>query len=127
MKLKLIQRGNPQKPAEAKKWFATTVNQGTVSKRELSKEIAGRSSLTQGDISNVIDNLVDELPKYLASGQSVKLGEFGSFRLSVSGEGANSKEEFHTSLVKKVKIVFTPGLALKKELQDIHFEIKREE
>lgn len=126
MKLKLVQKGNPQKPAERKKWYVSSANQGVVNKRELSKEIAGRSSLTQGDIGNVIDNLIDELPKYLKAGNSVKLGDFGSFRLSVSGEGAESKEKYTTALVKKVKVIFTPGVALKKELQDIHFEIIRD-
>lgn len=123
MKLKLIQKGNPQKPTAKKKWYATTVNQGMIKKRAISKEIANRSLLTQGDISNVIDNLIDELPKYLVAGNSVKLGEFGSFRLSVSGGGAESKEKFQTTMIKKVKVIFTPGRELRKVFQGIDFEI----
>lgn len=126
MKVKLIEKGNPQNPTAQKKWYPNSVNQGVVSKNQISKEIEEKSSLTKRDINNVIDNLVEQLPKYLLTGNSVKLGEFGSFRLSVSGEGADSKEKFNPSMIKKVKVVFTPGVNLKKELEDIHFQIVKE-
>ncbi len=123
MKIKLVQKGNPSKPDAPKKWYANAVNQGTVSKEQISKEIAGRSSLTRGDISNVIDNLIDELPKYLKAGNSIKLGEFGTFRLSVLSKGSDTEEEYNTTAhIKGVKVIFTPGKALKSELDEVHFE-----
>lgn len=122
MKFKLVKKGNPMKQEQPKKWYATSVNQGVINEEQISKEIAGRSSLTRGDVSNVLENLIDELPKYLIAGNSVKLGNFGSFRLSLSGEGSNTPEEFDTSNIKKVKVIFTPGTGLKKELIDISFE-----
>ncbi len=122
MKIKLIQRGNPQQPTAPKKWYANPVNQGTISNHQISKEISGRSSLTRGDVINVLDNLIDELPKYLTAGNSIKLGDFGTFRLSIQGTGSDTKEEYNVSNIKNVKVVFTPGKDLKRELEDIHFE-----
>ncbi len=123
MKIRLVQKGNPAQPEAPKKWYANAVNQGTVNKQQISKEIAGRSSLTRGDISNVLDNLIDELPKYLKAGNSVKLGDFGTFRLSVLSKGSDTAESYNTaSHVKGVKVIFTPGTALKNELSEIHFE-----
>ncbi len=122
MKIKLIQKGNPQNLDAPKKWYASPVNQGKVSKHQISKEISGRSSLTRGDISNVIDNLIDELPKYLKAGNSIKLGDFGTFRLSISGTGSDTEENYTTANIKGVKVVFTPGKMLKEELANIRFE-----
>ncbi len=122
MKIKLIQKGNPQDSSAPKKWYASPVNQGRVSKYQISKEIAGRSSLTRGDISNVIDNLIDELPKYLKAGNSIKLGDFGTFRLSISGTGSDTEESYTVANIKGVKVIFTPGKMLKEELENIHFE-----
>ena len=51
------------------------------------------SSLSAGDVHNVIVNLIDQLPKWLMEGNSVKLDGFGSFRLSFSSEGEAVKED----------------------------------
>lgn len=122
MKYRLVQRTNPQKKQDPAKWYANAVNDGKVSKREMAKDIAGRSSLTTGDISNVIENLMDELPKYLTMGKSVSLGEFGTLRLSLSSQGAETSEKFTSKMITNVKVVFTPGVDLKKALADISFE-----
>ncbi|MBN2164800.1 MAG: HU family DNA-binding protein [Marinilabiliaceae bacterium] len=122
MKYKLVQRSNPlNKTAEAK-WYANAVNEGKISKTEISKEISGRSSLTRGDVSNVIENLIDELPKYLAMGKSVNLGDFGTFRLSLSSDGASSEKEFNAGMIRGAKVIFTPGKELKKVIENISFE-----
>lgn len=122
MKIKLVKKVNPQQPEAEKKWYANPVNQGVITKHRISKDISGRSSLTRGDISNVLENLIDELPKYLTEGNSVKLGDFGTFRLSISGTGSDSPESYNTANIKKTKVVFTPGAALKRELDNIRFE-----
>jgi predicted histone-like DNA-binding protein len=90
--------------------------------RDFAKEIAGRSSLTRGDIENVLNNFLDELPTFLKIGMSVKLGEFGTLRLTLSSEGTPSKEEFTAAKIKGVKVVFTPGAELKKSLADTTYE-----
>jgi predicted histone-like DNA-binding protein len=80
MKYKLVQRKNPQQPAEAGKWYASPRNEGTVSQKAISEDIVALSSLTRGDVSNVIDNLLDTVPRYLLMGKSVNLGGLGTFR-----------------------------------------------
>jgi len=122
MKYKLIERGNPADPAAPKKWYASPIISEKVSLKTISKEISSRSSLTAGDISNVLSNLLDEMPKYLIGGNSIKLGDFGTFRLSFSSEGAETIDDFSASKIRGMKIVFTPGKDLKNQLNDIHFE-----
>lgn len=121
-KYKLVEKGNPANTAAPKKWYANPVNQGTVSNFQISQDIAGRSSLTRGDVQNVIENLLDELPKYLVEGYSVNLGSFGTLRLSISGEGAETEAAYTPDKIKNVKVIFTPGLQMKKALEDVRFE-----
>jgi predicted histone-like DNA-binding protein len=122
MKYKVIEKSNPQKLDEPRKWYANPVKSGKITIKDLSKEIAGRSSLTRGDIENVLSNCLDELPTFLKLGMSVSLGEFGTFRLSLSSEGVDNKKDFSSNNIKSVKVIFTPSTELKKSLEDIHFE-----
>ncbi|MDR2424936.1 MAG: HU family DNA-binding protein [Prevotellaceae bacterium] len=121
MKFKVIERINPQN-RDQKKWYAIPVNTGKFGIKDFSKEISGRSSLTRGDVENVITNFTDELPTFLKLGMSVKLGNFGTLRLTLSSEGVENRDDFNSSKIKGAKVVFTPSPELKKELDDISYE-----
>lgn len=120
MKIKLIQKANPTNRDE-KKWYANAVNAGTKDLKAISKVIAGRSSLTSGDIQNVLQNFVDELPTLLMDGFSLQLGGFGTLRLSLSSTGSVTEAAFDTHTIKS-KVVFTPGHEIKHDLDDTHYE-----
>jgi predicted histone-like DNA-binding protein len=122
MKYKLIWRANPQNRTQ-QKLYAVPVNNGTVNKADLTKEIVTVSSLSKGDVSNAIECVIDVIPKYLLMGKSVNLGELGTFRLSFSSEGVEEKSDFNVGKINGVKVIFTPSTELKKQLHDIHFEI----
>ncbi len=122
MKYRLIQKANPLEPDTQRKWYASPVKAGTINNYQLSKEIASRSSLTRGDVMNVIENMVDEIPKYLMDGFSVNLNNFGTLRLSLSSEGATDSGNFSADNIKNIRVVFTPAPELKNTLQQIYFE-----
>ena len=92
--------------------------------RDIAHDIAGRSSLTRGDIENVLANFMDCLPHYLRDGFSVQLGEFGTMRLTLSSEGAATEKAFKTETIKP-RVVFTPGRELKSELAANSYESVR--
>ncbi len=121
MKIRLVEKLNPTDRTKPAKWYANAVNVGKKDLKSIANEIAGRSSLTRGDIENVLSNFVDELPALLKDGFSVQLGEFGTMRLSLSSEGAETPELFNPKSINP-KVVFTPGISLKKELSNIYFE-----
>lgn len=118
----LIQRADPRDRTLPRKWYATPAARGRKTIKEISADVSGSSSLSRGDIQNVILSLVDQVPKYLLDGQSVELGELGSLRISFSSEGVVEKEEFNASKIDDVKIVFTPSASLKNILIDSRFE-----
>lgn len=126
MKAKLTTRRNPLKPQEAAKYYAQPVYDGTIDIDVIAKRIAGRSSLTAGDIKNVLSNFLEELPNYMLLGRSVKLNELGTFRISFSSEGVVKPEDFKASMIKDVKIIYTPDSALKTAIQNgISYEVDR--
>ena len=123
MKIKLQKKKNPQKRTE-EKFYANPVNLGKKTLRDIAHDIAGRSSLTRGDIENVLSNFMDCLPHYLRDGFSVQLGEFGTMRLTLSSEGAATEKAFKTETIKP-RVVFTPGRELKSELSVNSYESVR--
>lgn len=124
MKVKLIKRKNPQKKTE-EKVYASPVNAGRKTLRDIARDIAGRSSLTRGDIENVLANFTDCLPSYLRDGFSVQLGEFGTMRLTLSSKGAETEKDFNTETIKP-RLTFTPGVELKSALRETAYETIRE-
>ena len=126
MKIKMVQRKNPQKKSEVK-YYASPVNAGKKTLRDIAKDIAGRSSLTRGDIENVLTNFMECLPSYLRDGFSVQLGEFGTMRLTLSSEGALNEKAFKTETIKP-RVTFTPGVELKAALRYNSYEtVKKKE
>jgi predicted histone-like DNA-binding protein len=121
MKYKLVKRVNPQN-RDSSKWYAQPVNEGKVTKTDISKEIVNVSSLARGDVSNVIESLIDIVPKYLLMGKSVVLGELGTFRISFSSEGVDEPGEFTVYRISGVRVIFTPSAEFKKALASIKFE-----
>ena len=126
MKIKLIERRKPGTKTGPGKFYASPVNVGKKTLRDIAHDIAGRSSLTRGDIENVLSNFMDCLPHYLRDGFSVQLGEFGTMRLTLSSEGAATVKAFKTETIKP-RVTFTPGVELKAALRENSYETVKEE
>ena len=63
----------------------------------------------------------DESVKSVLDGKSVKLGDWGSFQVRLSTEGADTKEALTAGNVKQVRINFQPGSEMKAALQKATF------
>lgn len=122
MKYKLIQKPNPLEPKVQRKWYASPVKVGTVNNYQLSKDIAARSPLTRSVVMNVIEKMVDEIPRYLTKGYSVSLSDLGTLRLSLSSEGVDTPEKFSKENIENVRIIFTPSPELKRTLLNVQYE-----
>ena len=118
MKYKLVPRANPQKRDDPPKLFAQPVYDGAVNTNFIGRQIAGRSSLTIGDIMNVLSNFFDEIPTYLLLGQTVKLDGLGTFRLSFTSDGADTEDTFKVGSIKNARILFMPDPAFRKRIVD---------
>ena len=120
MKIRLMERANPQDRTK-KKIYANPVNAGHKTLHEIAADISGRSSLTRGDVENVLSNFVDRLPGYLKDGFSVQLGEFATMRLGLSSKGAVDEKSFDTETIKPY-VILTPSVDFKEQLRNISYE-----
>ena len=124
MQYTVVQRRNPQKPEEAKKFYPAPVYSGEITLRSLAEDISHTCTLTQADVSAVMESLLQKLPLLLAGGHSVRLGDFGIIKLSFSAKGKEKKEEVTAAEIKNTRVLFLPGVELKKRLQDISYTKK---
>ncbi|MDR2929137.1 MAG: HU family DNA-binding protein [Cytophagaceae bacterium] len=122
VKYTVNERGNPLKPDQPKKWYANAKSTGDVTLRVLGKAIAVRSTVNPADTQAVLVALTEVLTEYLAEGKIVRMGDFGSFQISLGSEGAETEEKFNTSLIKTKKVAFRPGVDLKEMLNNLKFE-----
>lgn len=64
---------------------------------------------SRGTVKGVIADMCECLVEQLLNGNKIYLGELGTFGISLSSEGADSKQEFTAKNIKAVNILFYPG------------------
>lgn len=105
----LVQRGVPGDAKSPKKWYANVRARGATTERGMAEKIGRSTSLSSSDIKAAIEALLQEIPRELADGQIVQLGDLGSFRVTLQSEGTATPEEFTAARVRKVKVNFVPS------------------
>lgn len=119
---KLVQR--PSKPGvvdSEKKFYAVSKNNGTSGLKHLCKMIAARSTVSSADVKAVLDNLNFVMDMELQEGRIVQLGELGNFRMSVSSDGVTDVKDFNHSMIRKPRLIFTPGSELRETKSTLEF------
>lgn len=94
-----------------KKWFPHIVKRKqVVTTEDISLEMSHDSSLTPGDIHNVMRNLPIYMKRHLLDGKSVRLDGLGTFTIKAhsGGNGVDTPEEVTAEQIKYLTIQFTP-------------------
>ena len=108
----VVPRINPREKNDPPKYYAQAQASGDVNLREMSERIQQTCTVTKADVFAVLVSMEDVIIDALKSGEIVRLGDLGTFQIGVSGKGALTEEDYDTSLIKKARINFRPGLAL---------------
>lgn len=111
-------RINPRDKEAAPKFYGKVQTSGTINFDTLAEDIAYATTLTDGDVSNVLRALVKQIKKHLADGKIVNLDGLGTFQFQISGKGAVTEKDYSTALIKKVRIQYRPG-RLVREVQNL--------
>lgn len=112
---KLVEKKNLGKDAAEtpRKTYAIPKYNGYTSMNQLCRLIAARSTASSGDVKAVLDSLNYVLDLELQAGRIVQLGELGNFRISLSSDGSKTRDGFTKSMLRKARIIFTPGESLR--------------
>lgn len=118
----IVGRQRPGDPGAPTKYYPLVKSRGRTTLRQLATHIATISTVSTVDTMAVLEAFLQVVPQELADGNTVHLGDFGSFSLRTKAEGADTPEEVRASNIKKVQTTFRPGKLFKDVLNAITFE-----
>lgn len=118
----VVPKANPQDREAAPKYYANAKSTGELTFKKLSKEIADASTtVSDTDVLAVLNDLTKVLRRHLENGEIVRFGDFGTFQVGLSSEGAETEEKFTSALIRSTKVAFRPGIDLKEMLNNLKF------
>ena len=118
-KYKLTLKKNPNKRNEPGKWYAipTTVNR--LDTRAVTRAVTRNTTVAPTELETSMNLVCDGIPALLQQGNSVRIGSLGTLRLSFGSTGTENIDDFNAAtMIKNVKIVFTPSKELKAAVQE---------
>ena len=117
----VVPRIDPRQKTDPPKYYAQAQASGDVSIREMSERIQQTCTVTKADVYAVLVAMEDVIIDALKSGEIVRLGDLGTFQISISSKGAVTEEDYSDALIKKARINFRPGIALSSMLTALTF------
>ena len=120
-----VGKTNPSQPQNPLLYYPRATQSGIADLEELSERVSESCSATPSDCYAVIIGLVTEICRSLDQGNIVRLGQLGSFQVSVQGTSSPSPEEVSEANIASSSIIFRPGKKLKKMLDQLKFYKKK--
>ena len=106
------------------KYYGTAQQQSLLSLEDFAAHISEHhSKYGKGDIYCVLTEMVTCLREQLLLGNKVRLGDLGSFYVSLNTEGTNAAALFSADNIKKVNVRWSVGKDFKNLIQDAEFEL----
>ncbi len=103
-------------------YYANAKSIGKADREVISKIIADISTMSVVDTDASISAFLKVVPEQLANGMIVELGDFGSFRLSLSSEASETPEDVTAEKITGARVIFTPGRRFKEVLNNIRYQ-----
>ena len=120
--LKTVMRKNLLDKDAPPKYYPIQKTVHMVDETEVAEQIADETTLNPAEALMAIRQLRKVLLRELLNSNSVKLGNWGSFGITLSCEGADTEDSVKATQVKKVNVRFTPGAEMKEALKKAQFE-----
>jgi len=122
VKYTIAARGNPQNLDALKKYYVVAKSTGEITLPKLAEWAAEMSTLSSVDLAAALEAFLTIIPRKLAAGNIVRLGDFGTFSLRVRSEGAETEEGVSSRNITKRIIAFRPVKRFTRVVDDIEFE-----
>ena len=109
---------NPLKKTEIK-YYPQMAPSTPMTLAQIVKRVEKRSTVSSADVKAVLDALQYEVIEALENGNSVRLGDLGSFRLTMKSQGVETVAEAKkkgAQLIKKVNVQFTKSTTMRDTL-----------
>ena len=115
---------NPGDAESAKKVYAVAQSKETLTLEDIAEHISEHNSVfSTGTIYGLLTDSVRCMSEHLCNGAILNLGSMGKFRVTLSSEGADSTDEFTTSLIKSANVRWTPSTKIKNAMRDATYKL----
>ncbi|MBE0424863.1 MAG: HU family DNA-binding protein [Lutibacter sp.] len=122
IKYSLKERINPIDLTAQNKLYPIKQAQEELTLRDFAKRISRESTVSMMDAMAVLEGLLQIIPDEIANGKIIKLGEFGTFRTTLSAEGVDTAESFTVSKIKRLNVRFRPAREFRNLLANVKYE-----
>jgi predicted histone-like DNA-binding protein len=119
----IVERGEPGVAGGGEsKFYASAKTTGETNINKLIERIEKISTVSGADIRGVLYALVDVVPEEMAEGNIVRIGDLGSFRVSISSEGHDNEDDVSSNSVTDSRVIFSPGDKFDRMLNNLTFQ-----
>jgi len=122
IKFSVHEKVNPKDMTAPRKFYPIARSAGEITLKKISQRIAAMSTVNSADVLAVLNLLEQVMIEEVAEGNIIRLGEFGSFSVSISGTGEAKPEEVTAGNVTSASLNFRPG----EELSNLMLTLKYE-
>ena len=84
---------------------------------QICAQISTVCTASPADVKAVLNALQDAIITFISDGQSVRLGDLGSFRVTLISQPSDTKDEVTEANIENVHVVYYPSVNLKKSLR----------
>lgn len=110
-------RGLKNFKLDKKQYFPQVAPTTPIGLNDVAEQIEKQSTVSLADIKGVLDALQEVVLEAMADGYSVRLGDLGSFRPTISAvKSRENQEDVSADDIKAVRVRFRPSAALTKRL-----------
>ena len=108
--------------ADAKRYYASANVTGMMDFNTICDVVADRSTASDGDVALVLLGVIRCMQEALLRGETVQMGALGNFRLSIGSAGGVYASDFQASMIRKPRIIFSPGAKLREMIAKVSVE-----
>lgn len=107
----VIKKKNPT--TKAIKYYAQAKSSSPVTLTQIAENISRECTVHLADIKAVLAALEEQIISALLNGNTVRLGDLGSFRVTLNGKGSDTLEDYTTDLIRSIKVRFLSSTTIR--------------
>ena len=116
---KLLKRKNPQDREAAAKWYAVPKTGGPADENVMSRLATEDTTMADFELEGASKLISKWIYNQIMNGKRAKIPGLGTFRITFGSQGVDDICDFHTGLIRNIKINFIPDSNLRSNvLQD---------
>lgn len=120
----VIVQGKKNPLDKSVKYYIQAAPTVPVSFERIAKNISDRCTVTEPDVLAVLNALQTEIVTAVQNGQSVRLGQLGSFRATLTSRGVADKTQADIAQIRSARVRFTMGSRLRSAMSLTNSDMK---